>query len=126
MPLLSGKVSRWRGRMEWSCSLRTPDSSGINNRALPRDDAEAHIVPGNFGEHENVVGIETLAGEFGLTDVPFAKLGAGSDDEIVNTHLRLDPLVEVFMSRQDDVDAVANHYRFENLSQFEIGTVLFT
>src|SRR5262249_2420384 len=93
--------------------LRAPNATGINGRALPGDHLKKHVVTGNFAEHERIVLVETLLCELCLCDVTFAQLSARADDEIVNSLLRFNPLVEMFVTIQDNVDAVLHHQRLE-------------
>ena len=78
------------------------DFSRVDAPATPRDRLEAHHVAIKLHDHETLFGVEALGGQVAGANVARAQLGGATGGEIVDAALRLDPLVEMLVAREDD------------------------
>src|SRR6187200_3484699 len=99
--------------------------TGVDWLAVARQDLELHGVFPELGEYEGEVGVEAGSGQRSLPDVPLTQLGRTTFDEVVDPVLRLDALVEVFVSGEHDVHAVLDEQRLDLRAQVHFGSVLF-
>src|SRR5574339_577455 len=55
-----------------------------------------------------------------------SKLGAGTENEILNVLLRLGAFVEMFVAGENNIDSVLHKERLQHLSQFQTGAMFLT
>src|SRR5262245_19266930 len=89
------------------------DLARVDDPAAPGPSFEMEVVSRDLDEREGVVLIEVRGGEARWPNVPPAELTARSVDEIRNALLRLDPLVDVVVAREHDVDTVLDEQGLE-------------
>ena len=102
--------------------LRLPprDHARVDHFPGARDRVEVQLVAVDLRDQERLLVSNADRREAGAAiDVSLPQLAARSDDEVGDALLRLDPLVDVVVSREDDADAVLEEQRLEHLAQFE-------
>jgi hypothetical protein len=103
------RIRRLRGRFG-----RPPEDAAVERAPLRRDRREKQLIARDLDDHEMVLrksGFVERALVEGVESPP-----AATGDEIPNPVLRRDPLVEMLVPREDDVDLVAHERRFERRS----------
>src|SRR5205085_5503000 len=100
----SSWVSRWRAASSRPLFTRLPaNHSGVDARAGSRHRLEEQLVAVDFDEHERLVPIEVGGSHRGRPHVARAELAARPGDEVGDPLLRLEALVDVVVSGDDDV-----------------------
>ena len=82
------------------------DAARVDRFPFVRDGLEGQIVADNLHEHETVALIPAFRCQVCLREVARSQLRGVAECEIGDALLRLDPLVEMFVSAQHDVHAV--------------------
>src|SRR5215475_14137540 len=73
-----------------------------------------------------IIFIEAFRVEWAFqVDIAAASFSPGASDEVVNTFLRLNTLIDMVVREEDDVDSVANEERLQHFAQFKVRSVFF-
>ena len=100
------------------------DFAGVDALAAPRDGLEAHHVAVDLDQHEALSVSKPLAVSAELLDdVAGAQLGRAAGGEVVDALLRLEPLVEVLVAGEDDVEVVLDEQRLDDRAQVDFRAV---
>ena len=100
------------------------DLAGVDALAATRNGLEPHHVAVDLDEHEALFGIEALGGHRRRADdVAGAQLGRAAGREVVDALLRLEPLVEVLVAGEDDVEVVLDEQRLDDRPQVDFRSV---
>src|SRR5687767_10542235 len=85
---------------------RVVKNTRIDDRTGSGNGAEGQLRPGDRRDEKGLILIEPSRGDRRRGQATLPELAARADDEVRDALLRLDPLVDVFVAREHDVDAV--------------------
>ena len=106
--------------------LRALNDSRVNGLSGTAYGLEIELIAGDFNQHEGIVLVESLGGQSGFSQITLPQLGAATLGKMINSLLRLEPLVEVLVPGKDHRHVVLQEYRFKDLPQLDGGPMLFT
>ena len=111
----SGAGSRWlRLTIEYAC---------INGMPGAGNHLEIEFVAVDLDQHEPSIGIKSLLHLIRRLEIVSHQLGGVSQNKVIDVVMRLDPFVNVFVARKNQVHAVFFKKWSELGSQVEIGAM---
>ena len=99
------------------------DHAGVDGAAGPRDHREEHVVVKHLNQHEALILVEVGRRVLVGAHVALSQLAGRARDEVVDTFLRLDSLVDVIVPGEHDVDVVSHEDRLQDDTQIDRRTM---
>src|SRR5262249_14370516 len=93
----------------------------VDGGTTARDCLEVHLVTIDFDEHEGAVGVESDHIEIaGLANVVVAQFSGVAYEEKIDSLLRFDSFVDMFMAAPHRIDAVLGEKRHELIAKIYV------
>ena len=95
----------------------------VHDLPRPGNGLEVKLFPGDLHQHKVAICVEPSGHIGGRLEIVCSQFARISKNEVINTILWPDPLVDVFVTRENDIDSILLEQRLDKGAKVSIWSV---